>query len=102
MEYNNSVRDLLGGNLRPADAFPVDGAGGAGFDNNADTLFLPPLLMEQYLDAAQTLAEAAPASRLFFVKPDKKHSPAQTAQIILERFAFRAFRRPLQKTNPRL
>ena len=98
-EYNNSVRDLLGVNLRPADAFPVDGAGGAGFDNNADTLFLPPLLMEQYLDAAQTLAEAAPASRLFFVKPDKKRTPTQTAQIILERFAFRAFRRPLQKNE---
>jgi hypothetical protein len=54
---------LFGVDSHPADKFPSDGSGGGGFDNNADTLFIPPILMEKYLDAAsETLAEAAPAS----------------------------------------
>lgn len=57
-EYNNTVRDLLGTNLRPADQFPSDEVG-EGFDNNGDVLSLPPLLLEKYLDAAEQLAEAA-------------------------------------------
>ncbi|HYE18415.1 MAG TPA: DUF1587 domain-containing protein, partial [Tepidisphaeraceae bacterium] len=36
-EYNNTIRDLLGVNTRPADTFPADGGGGGGFDNNGDT-----------------------------------------------------------------
>ena len=40
-EYNNTVRDLLGVNLRPADDFPQDDSG-YGFDNIADVLSLPP------------------------------------------------------------
>ena len=51
-EYNRTVQDLLGVTLSPADAFPADGGGGAGFDNNADTLYVPPILMERYLGAA--------------------------------------------------
>ncbi len=54
-EYNNTVRDLLGVNFRPADDFPSDDVG-YGFDNIGDVLSLPPLLMEKYLDAAESLA----------------------------------------------
>jgi hypothetical protein len=50
-EYNNTIRDLLAIDLRPADAFPVDDAG-YGFDNNGDVLSLAPVLMEKYLTAA--------------------------------------------------
>lgn len=57
-EYNNTVRDLLGVDLRPADSFPSDDVG-YGFDNIGDVLSLPPLLMEKYLDAADKLAQAA-------------------------------------------
>ena len=57
-EYNNTVRDLLGIDLRPADAFPVDDSG-YGFDNIGDVLSVSPLLMEKYLDAAGRLARAA-------------------------------------------
>jgi hypothetical protein len=57
-EYNRTVQDLLGVTLRPADAFPADGGGGAGFDNNADTLYVPPILMERYLGAADDLLPA--------------------------------------------
>ena len=51
-EYNFTIRDLLGVDSRPADRFPADGGGGGGFDNNADTLFVPPILLERYLQAA--------------------------------------------------
>ena len=44
-EYNNTVRDLFDVAVKPADTFPADGAGGGGFDNNADTLFIPPILI---------------------------------------------------------
>jgi hypothetical protein len=33
-QYNNTIRDLLGVDTHPADAFPADGGGGGGFDNN--------------------------------------------------------------------
>jgi hypothetical protein len=57
-EYNNTIRDLVGVSFRPADDFPSDDVGG-GFDNIADVLTLPPLLMEKYLAAAERIAEEA-------------------------------------------
>ncbi len=57
-EYNNTVRDLLGVDLRPADDFPQDDSG-YGFDNIGDVLSLPPVLMEKYLTAAERVARQA-------------------------------------------
>ncbi len=57
VEYNNTIRDLLGVNdFHPADAFPVDDAG-YGFDNNGDVLSIAPMLMEKYLTAASLSLE---------------------------------------------
>lgn len=56
-EYNNTVRDLFGIDIRPADNFPADDVG-EGFDNIGDVLSLPPLLLEKYLDAAEQVADA--------------------------------------------
>jgi len=56
-EYNNTIRDLFGIHLRPADEFPADDVG-EGFDNIGDVLSLPPLLLEKYLDAAEQVADA--------------------------------------------
>jgi hypothetical protein len=53
-EYNNTVRDLLGTSLRPADDFPADDRG-YGFDNVADVLRLSPLALELYESAAEAL-----------------------------------------------
>src|SRR5207244_12049644 len=55
-EYNNTIRDLLGISIRPADDFPSDDVG-SGFDNIGDVLSLPPLLMEKYLAAAERIVE---------------------------------------------
>ncbi len=57
-EYNNTIRDLLGVDFRPADDFPADDTG-YGFDNIGDVLSLSPVLMERYLSAAEQIAEKA-------------------------------------------
>ncbi len=93
-EYNNTVRDLLGVNLRPADRFPPDGGGGGGFDNNADTLFIPPVLMERYLGAAEDLLAAAPRSALIRQEPVWYSPEAWAARANLRWFTRRAYRRP--------
>jgi Protein of unknown function (DUF1592)/Protein of unknown function (DUF1588)/Protein of unknown function (DUF1585)/Protein of unknown function (DUF1587)/Protein of unknown function (DUF1595)/Ca-dependent carbohydrate-binding module xylan-binding/Planctomycete cytochrome C len=58
LEYNNTIRDLVGVDFHPADDFPSDDVG-YGFDNIGDVLSLPPLLMEKYLAAAETISEMA-------------------------------------------
>ena len=57
-EYNNTVRDLIGIDFRPADDFPADDSG-YGFDNIGDVLSLSPVLMEKYLTAAETIVRRA-------------------------------------------
>ncbi len=57
-EYNNTVRDLLGVDIHPADDFPQDDAG-YGFDNIGDVLSLSPALLEKYLTAADKVTRAA-------------------------------------------
>ncbi len=57
-EYNYTIRDLLGLDIRPADDFPADDSG-YGFDNIGDALTLSPVLMERYLAAAEKIAREA-------------------------------------------
>ena len=57
-EYNNTIRDLLGVDLRPADEFPNDDSG-YGFDNIGDVLSTSPLLVEKQLAAAERIARTA-------------------------------------------
>jgi len=63
-EYNNTVHDLLGVTLRPADDFPAD-VPAHGFDTVAGTLSVVPALVEKYLSAAETVARTA----VFGVEP---------------------------------
>lgn len=95
-EYNFTIRDLLGVDTRPADRFPADGGGGGGFDNNADTLFVPPILMEKYLAAAdEVLAQARP-DRLMKARPVWFRREHSVAADNVQWFARRAFRRPVE------
>lgn len=57
-EYANTVRDLFGLDFNPAEDFPSDDIG-YGFDNIGDVLTLPPVLMERYLAAAESISERA-------------------------------------------
>lgn len=95
-EYNCTIRDLLGVDTKPADSFPSEGGGGGGFDNNADTLFVPPLLMERYLATASTVLDQAPHDRLFSVGRHWYNSERAVARRIIQDFARRAFRRPVE------
>ena len=58
-EYHNTIRDLMGIDFNVSELFPADGTGGAGFDTNGETLFIPPILMERYLEAAQQILDRA-------------------------------------------
>ena len=53
-EYHNTIRDLIGLDLHPADQFPSDDVG-YGFDNIAEVLSTPPVLVEMYLAAADAV-----------------------------------------------
>ena len=69
-EYNNTVRDLLGVPLHPADEFPLDDAG-YGFDNIGDVLSVSPLLMEKYAAAAREISKVAVFGEPLHAKPTK-------------------------------
>ena len=58
IEYDNTVRDLLGVDLHSADDFPQDDSG-YGFDNIAAVLSLSPVLMEKYMAAAEKISRTA-------------------------------------------
>ena len=62
-EYKNAIRDLLALDDLPAEMdyellLPADNAS-SGFDNIADLLFVSPVIMERYLDAARKIARLA-------------------------------------------
>src|SRR5690606_16558887 len=52
-EYDHTIRDLTGVDLRPTREFPIDPANEAGFDNSAESLTMSPALVKKYLDAAR-------------------------------------------------
>ncbi len=59
-EYNYTIRDLTGVDLRPAREFPADGAAGEGFTNAAEALTdISPALLTKYLNAAKDVSEHA-------------------------------------------
>lgn len=131
-EYENTLRDLLGVNLDVAELFPEDGAGGEGFNNTGDALFLSAIQLEKYLDAADLAIETAlptqppagprgtpPGLRPTTIETQQpSHNPSATASIrnalipkqprhareatllarnAIQRFAERAWRRPLDE-----
>jgi hypothetical protein len=58
VEYENTVRDLLGVEIDLKDLLPVD-ASAHGFDNGGEALHSSSFLMERYLDAADAALNAA-------------------------------------------
>jgi uncharacterized protein DUF1592/uncharacterized protein DUF1588/uncharacterized protein DUF1587/uncharacterized protein DUF1585/uncharacterized protein DUF1595 len=56
-EYNYTIHDLTGVDIRPAREFPVDPANPAGFDNSGESLTMSPALLTKYLQAARTVAD---------------------------------------------
>jgi hypothetical protein len=91
-EYNNTVRDLLGDDTEPADAFPPDekklGVSVAGLVSS--------LTAEQYQQAAEEIANRALQNldALLPCDPQSLGEDACAAKFITE-FGTRAFRRPI-------
>ena len=56
-EYDYTIRDLTGVDIRPAREFPVDPANTAGFDNSGESLTMSPALLKKYLQAAHDVAD---------------------------------------------
>ena len=98
-QYNNTMRDLLGDNSRPADRFPPEDYVN-GFRNQIQAQGLSPLLIESYSQAAEKIAQSAlrggDTRGLIGCGP----SPACRAKFVRE-FGLRAFRRPLDLAEQR-
>jgi hypothetical protein len=76
-EYNHTIRDLIGLDLRPADDFPADDIG-YGFDNIADVLSTPPVLAEMEVAAAESVIDGAfrsPEARARIMNPPANAFP---------------------------
>src|SRR5579862_1830161 len=56
-EYDYTVRDLTGVDIRPTKEFPVDPANEAGFDNSGESLTMSAALLKKYLAAARLVAD---------------------------------------------
>ncbi len=55
-EYDYTIRDLTGVDIRPTREFPVDPANEAGFDNSGESLAMSPARVQKYLEAARLVA----------------------------------------------
>ena len=55
-EFDYTIRDLTGVDIRPAREFPVDPANEAGFDNSGESLTMSSALLRKYLSAARLVA----------------------------------------------
>jgi hypothetical protein len=71
-EYNYTVRDLTGVDIRPTREFPVDPANTAGFDNSGESLSMSPALLNKLLQATREVADhmvLTPAGFVFAPHP---------------------------------
>lgn len=73
VEFDNTIRDLTGIDLKPTREFPADGAAGEGFSNVGDALVMSPSLFEKYLEAAKQVA-----SHLVLTPSGVRFSPTNT------------------------
>jgi hypothetical protein len=94
LQYDNTVRDLLGETGKPADAFPSEESVHH-FQNNSAALSFPPALAEYGLAAAERMAARVSAG-LAQSLPCSAASPNPAcAQSFIQTFGARAWRRPL-------
>lgn len=99
-EYNHTIRDLLGVDLRPADSFPDDLTASSGFENSANSLFIQPIMMERYIGAAESVAWAVLPDRTGTDEGKRTRErmlAGGTARQAVARLATRAYRRPLER-----
>jgi hypothetical protein len=95
-QYNNTVRDLLGDTTKPADSFQDEEVLGT-FSGSADLARVPPIIVDQYRGAAETLAATAVTnlSTLVSCAPVDATTEEACAKTFIIGFGLRAYRRPL-------
>jgi hypothetical protein len=82
-EYDYTIRDLTGVDLRPTKEFPVDPANEAGFDNSGESLAMSPALVQKYVDAARHVAD-----HLVFTPDGLKFAPhPMTTEVDRDKYA---------------
>lgn len=103
-QYNNTVRDLLGDQLQPANSFPKEDFV-RGFKNQREAQGIAPLQAEAYGLAAERLARAAfrGGDHLQLIPGVPKSSiDADCAAKFVRQFGLKAFRRPLTDDEAKL
>ncbi len=90
-EYNRTIRDLVGLDLRPADDFPMDFSGTSGFSNSANTLFLQTTHLDRYFTAAEGVIDEVRADGDAWMK---LAGTLDKAPETIAKFMRRAYRRP--------
>lgn len=100
-EYSATLQDLLDIHVDIGQILPGEGAGGEGFDNAGETLFLSPLHSEKYMEGAKFAMDFAAKEyksrvKILVAMPGKGVTPDQAARKILDEFLPRAFRRPVE------
>lgn len=110
-EYANTIRDTLGVELDLEELLPADGGGGEGFDTTGSALFLSPIHVEKYMEAAEKVMEkvlpesrgrlsaraTAARKRLGANAPWWRNPSRADARRFLDRLAREAWRRPLKE-----
>ncbi|HET6279552.1 MAG TPA: DUF1592 domain-containing protein [Polyangia bacterium] len=96
LQYNNTVRDLLGDTTRPAEGFQAEEVLGT-FSGSAALARVSPIAADQYRTAAETLSAAAVKnlSALISCKPTDATTEEACAKTFIIDFGLRAYRRPL-------
>jgi len=95
-EYNRTIRDLVGLDLRPADEFPMDFSGTSGFSNSANTLFLQTAHLDRYFTSAEGVIDEVRVDEKAWKKLLGNSRDAATAITEMMR---RAYRRPPTHTE---
>ncbi|MEM1295882.1 MAG: DUF1592 domain-containing protein, partial [Verrucomicrobiota bacterium] len=101
LEFDLTIQDLFGVDLKFSERFPTESGTGEGFDNNGESLFLPPMLLERYLEAAQETVDAAVLSpRLSKIVLKKEFSLKQGKHVALVPIYVDSGYRLVLKGNP--
>lgn len=103
-QYTATIRDLLNLHVDIGATLPAEGAGGEGFDNAAETLFLSPIHAEKFLEAAKLALDyaskdARARAKFLIAAPGPDLSAEEAARRILAGFLPRAFRRPVNPSE---
>ena len=90
-EYNRTIRDLIGLDLKPADQFPMDFTGTSGFSNSANTLFMHTSHLDRYISASEMVIDAAQQDNKVWSQITRYGDAQKNLKVFIEK----AYRRPV-------